>query len=156
MPRKLALLTSSPLGLFGSRWERLSGPFLGKVWVIVRSNGAISIKPYLSASLSQPQFVESVLLSGAEPVRVARTEAGAKANVERATRREARVTDHDLVAGLSYPTKVVSFKDATETMSLVAREDNDDRGGPASSTGWSARPCATCSLPTVSRPRWAR
>ena len=35
-PRKFALLTSLPLGLFGSRWEQLPGYFLGEVWVLDR------------------------------------------------------------------------------------------------------------------------
>jgi hypothetical protein len=34
-PSTLALLASSPLGLFGSRWEQLSGYFLGEVWVLI-------------------------------------------------------------------------------------------------------------------------
>ena len=56
-PRKSALATSSPLGLFGARWEQLPGQFLGKVWVTSRGRDLLPDCPspgVITAHLTDP------------------------------------------------------------------------------------------------------
>jgi len=54
-PRKLSLFTHVALGLFGSRWEQLSGQFLGEVWVVTatafqESDIVLQLEIYLKAA----------------------------------------------------------------------------------------------------------